>query len=528
MLKDDSLQSPLDPHIDEKLFRLLVASVKDYAIYLIDQNGHILSWNQGAEYIKGYQAQEIVGKHISLFYTPEDNRKNQPRINLNAALKNGIKESEGWRLRKDGSRFWANVVFTTLYNDSGHLIGFAKVVRDITQQKKLEDEKAAINIELEKRVIAETAKIVANELRFRKLIENSYDGISLLDNNLQVIYRSHSSERIIGWTDKERTGYEFTDLVHPDDQVLFTALFDKVLHDPGEPYFLEYRAKHKLGHYIWMECIFTNMLYDENISAIVCNFRDVSAHKKAKQEITLLNETLEKKVTDRTLQLQEANQELESFSYSVSHDLRTPLRAVNGYANMLKEDFENQLGEEGKRIINTIADNARLMGQLIDDLLTFSRLGRKELIVHEVDIRTLVQTCISELLEQHSGTYHVAVQELPPCMADSNMLKQVWMNLLSNAIKYSAKTENPQIRIGSTKANGEQTYFVQDNGVGFDMQYSDKLFGVFQRLHRNDEFEGNGVGLALVKRIISKHGGKIWAESTPGKGAAFYFTLPCE
>jgi PAS domain S-box-containing protein len=639
----DAPGQPLGQNIDEKLFRLLVASVKDYAIFLIDQNGHILSWNQGAEYIKGYKESEIVGQHISVFYTLEDVQENVSRSNLNAALRNGMHETEGWRVRKDGSVFWANVVFTTLYNDDGHLIGFAKVTRDITGRKNADDKKAAINAELEKRVKANTAKIIANELRFRKLIENSYDGITLLDKKLNVFYRSISSERISGWNNSESLKHKVTDLTHPDDQAAIKEMFTEVLANPNTPMLLTFRTRHKTGNYTWVECLFTNMLYDEAVNAIVCNFRDVterktaeeeikkkteqvenilesitdgfialdndfcytyankkigvmlgcdpasligkyiweqfpdaiesethkaflkaftqqqyvcnedyytplnlwqenhiyptagglsvfirdiSERKQAELEIQLLNETLEKKVVDRTLQLEAVNKELESFSYSVSHDLRTPLRAISGYAHMLKEDFEGKLNEEGNRVINTIINNASLMGQLIDDLLSFSRLGRKEIMRHPVDMHTLVKMCVAELLKNESKNYLINIKQLPACEADSSMLKQVWINLISNAIKYSSKFENPKIEIGFTIEKDRVIYFVKDNGVGFDMQYSHKLFGVFQRLHRNDEFEGNGVGLALAKRIINKHDGELWVEAYPGKGATFYFSLP--
>jgi len=199
---------------------------------------------------------------------------------------------------------------------------------------------------------------------------------------------------------------------------------------------------------------------------------------------------------------------------------------------MLKEDFSNVLDAEGNRLLDTITSNARLMGTLIDDLLTFSRLGRKELVRYTVDMNTVVQTCINDLKNQ-TGKYAITVHTLPACEADSSLIKQVWLNLIGNAIKYSSKKENPEIEIGAIEpANQTEqdyfTYYIKDNGVGFDMKYQDKLFGVFQRLHRLDEFEGTGVGLALVKRIITRHGGDIWAEAEPNKGATFYFTLPKE
>ncbi len=513
--------------MDGKLFKLIVARIEDYAIYMIDPNGYILSWNKGAENIKGYTDDEVIGKHVSIFYTPQDIKNNVPRINLNEALKNGVHEDEGWRVRKDGTLFWANVVFTTIYNEDGHLTGFAKVTRDITERKKNEDRKTLINAELEMRVKENTEKIIANETRFRQLIENSYDGILLIEKKLNVIYRSKSSQRIDGWQNNEGLAVTITDLAHPHDREMLERVITGLLKHPATTVISTYRSRHKNGNYIWLECVFTNMTNDVNINAIVCNFRDVTEKKKAEEEIKQLNETLERKVIERTTQLEAANKELEAFSYSVSHDLRTPLRAVNGYAIMLREDFGEMLGAEGNRIIDTITNNARLMGQLIDDLLTFSRTGRKELQLFDVNMHKLAAACTRELLENVPGNYKINIDELPACKADSSMIKQVWMNLIGNAIKYSSKADDPEIEIGFIAGNDRHTYFIKDNGVGFDMQYSDKLFGIFQRLHRMDEFEGTGVGLALVKRIIDKHEGKVWAESQPGRGAVFYFSLPC-
>jgi len=238
-------------------------------------------------------------------------------------------------------------------------------------------------------------------------------------------------------------------------------------------------------------------------------------------------QNLDNKVKERTLQLERVNKELEAFSYSVSHDLRTPLRAVSGYSIMLKEDYEDKLDAEGKRIIGNIISNARMMGKLIDDLLAFSRLGKKELTSTKVDMQLLAISVVNELLQENlEKDYKINIGILPPIEADPGMVKQVLMNLLSNAIKYSSKKAEPEIEIGSEDEETRTLYYVRDNGVGFDMAYAGKLFGVFQRLHSQDEFEGTGVGLALVKRIIDKHNGEVWADGKENIGATFYFSLP--
>jgi len=228
---------------------------------------------------------------------------------------------------------------------------------------------------------------------------------------------------------------------------------------------------------------------------------------------------LESRVRDRTA-------ELESFSYSVSHDLRAPLRAIDGYAQMLDEDYAGRLDAEAQRLIGVVRANARRMGQLIDDLLAFSRLGRQEPARSRVDMTVLVREVVDELGAASAATVQIAT--LPPVQADAALIKQVWVNLIGNALKYSSKTAQPHVEIGGSEEGTEVRYWVRDNGVGFDMRYAERLFGVFQRLHRADEFEGTGVGLAIVQRIVARHGGRVWAESRPGEGACFHFCLPRE
>ena len=238
-------------------------------------------------------------------------------------------------------------------------------------------------------------------------------------------------------------------------------------------------------------------------------------------------QSLEKKVQERTVQLETANKELEAFSYSVSHDLRAPLRAVSGYSMILKEDYGTKLDAEANRITDTIISNANMMGQLIDDLIAFSKVGKKDSMRQKINMKEIAQSCMTGLLQHESeNKYDVQIDEIPECTGDENLIKQVWTNLISNAIKYSSKQTNPRIEIGYKENGSYNIYFIRDNGVGFDMQYAHKLFGVFQRLHSQEAFEGNGIGLALVKRILDKHKGEIRGEASPGGGAVFYFTLP--
>ena len=236
-------------------------------------------------------------------------------------------------------------------------------------------------------------------------------------------------------------------------------------------------------------------------------------------------EELEQRVEARTAELSAVNRELESFSYSVSHDLRAPLRAVVGFVQILEEDHGASLNAEARRALERVKANATRMGQLIDDLLSFAQISRVPLTRQRVDLNHLARTVAEEALAAADRPIELVIEPLPPCLGEPVLLKQVFANLLSNAVKFTARTERPAITIG-TIANAETTYYVRDNGAGFDERFAEKLFGVFQRLHRTEDFEGTGVGLAIVQRIITRHGGRVWAEGKVNEGATFYFTLP--
>jgi light-regulated signal transduction histidine kinase (bacteriophytochrome) len=295
----------------------------------------------------------------------------------------------------------------------------------------------------------------------------------------------------------------------------------------GEPYEIEFPLKGADGNFRWFLTRCSSLKgEDGKILRWVGTNTDVSQKREDEEVIRQLNTTLELRVVERTAELEAANKELEAFSYSVSHDLRAPLRAVDGFSQAVLEDYGPQLPEEGRRDLQTIREGAQRMGTLIDDLLTFSRLSRTPLKKQTVDTGTLVRNVLEGLNSQREGReVEIRIGDLPKSQGDPALLNQVWVNLLSNALKYSRQRNPALIEIGCKREKDETVFFVRDNGAGFDMRYVNKLFGVFQRLHRADQFEGTGVGLAIVQRIIHRHGGRIWADAALNRGATFYFTL---
>jgi light-regulated signal transduction histidine kinase (bacteriophytochrome) len=269
-------------------------------------------------------------------------------------------------------------------------------------------------------------------------------------------------------------------------------------------------------------------LSDDEVGSLTDAFNQMLTQIHEQTEtLNEFNQNLEQRVKDRTVELEAANKELESFSYSVSHDLRAPVRAIHSYTNVFLEDYADKLDDEGKRLMNIILKNGKKMGLLIDDLLAFSQLGRRALIKTKVSMNDIVISIWNDLYRaDESRTVKLILNQLPEASAEKSTIQQVWVNLISNALKYTKNKPETIIEISAEVKDTEIIYSIKDNGSGFDMKYYNKLFGVFQRLHSQEEFEGTGVGLAIVERIVSKHGGRIWAESKVNEGATFYFALP--
>lgn len=324
---------------------------------------------------------------------------------------------------------------------------------------------------------------------------------------------------ILGWTPEEFLARPFLDMVHPDDHAATIAEVEKQVIEGRSVFWFENRYRHKDGS--WRVLSWTSVPQPGGL--MYATARDMTEFKQAAEELAQLY--AESKAYAQRLEA--ANQELESFSYSVSHDLRAPLRHVNGYAEMLAREADEQLSDKARRYLKTIADASREMSVLIDELLAFSRMGRCEMRTSVVDSNQLISEVRRGLefaIRERRIDWHIA--NLPVVRADAAMLKQVWLNLLDNAVKYTRGRELARIEVGMDgERDGRYVFYVRDNGAGFDMKYSDKLFGVFQRLHRSEEFEGTGIGLANVRRIISRHNGLTWADAQLNVGAIIYFTL---
>jgi PAS domain S-box-containing protein len=483
----------------EERFRLLIQSVQDYAILMLDPNGIVTTWNEGAERIKGYRAEEIVGQHFSRFYPPADIALGKPAQELKIATELGRFDEEGWRVRKDGSRFWANVTVTAMRDEAGQLRGFGKVTRDITDRKRAEE-------------------------RFRGLLEAAPDAMVVVNQRGEIVLLNVQAEKHFGYRRDELVGQNVKSIIPAGFGERFAADGSRTAADALAQQIdtkIELIGWRKDGSSFPIE-IMLSPLESAGGILVIAAIRDVTRRWRNEDQIRKLNSELSLRVTD----LAAVNHELEAFSYSVSHDLRAPLRHIDGFTRILKEDYARGLPEIAISYLDRVLKAVNHMGQLVDDLLNLGRIGRKDIARQKVKLSDLVQQAREELppgTEERNINWMVAT--LPEVDCDPGLIKLVFSNLLANAVKFTRKQQTPSIEVGMQTSDGVAAFFVRDNGVGFNPKYADKLFGVFQRLHSQEEFEGTGVGLATVQRIIARHGGVIWAESQPDRGATFFFTL---
>ncbi|MFC4440466.1 MULTISPECIES: PAS domain S-box protein [Natrialbaceae] len=601
----------------EEQFRAFVSAVQDYAIFLLDPDGNIASWNDGAKRIKGYSRDEILGEHFSAFYTDEDIANGVPEQNLEGAVTAGQIEDEGWRVQADGSRFWANVTITAIQDDEGELQGFTKVTRDMTERREYEqqlevqaerlerqrddlkeelddvfervdDAFYALDEELQFEYVNDHAEMYfdtpAGELlgrtpweaidvdeddplfeKYETALETqepmsferyseplgiweivrvypSESGLSVYFRDITErkerewqLERTHDllerAERIAdlgGWeidpdthevfwtehlfdiigfsSDEEPPLVDALDVYHDEDRPIVESALEEAF-EHGESFDIESRFETPSGEVRWLRVIGDPDVEDGNVVSLRGAVQDITERK------------------ERERKLQESNDRLEQFAYAASHDLQEPLRMVSSYLQLLENRYTDELDEDGEEFIEFAVDGAERMREMINGLLEYSRVETQGEPFEPVDLNAVLEDVLADLqfqIQEHDA--EITIEELPMIKGDVSQLRQLFQNLLENAIEYSGD-ESPRVDVSATRSGDKWTVSVTDEGIGIDPEDQERIFEVFQRLHTEDEHVGTGIGLALCKRIVERHGVEIGVDSTLGEGATFWFTL---
>jgi len=456
----------------------ILSTVAD-SLMLVDLDGKIVLSNKSVQHLLGYTEQELKGNDIGSIANGMD---------MATLLESEtIRSQELTLLKKNGEQVPVLLSASAVKDQEGEVMGIVVTALDITERKKMEQE------------------LRASEQKYKTLVDHALVGIGIHQDN-RIVFANRRMATMLGYSPEEFIGLQIADLIHPAERSAVLSRAHKRQSGSLEPETYEIRLLRKDGSFFY--ALISNGLIDYNGRvATLITISDITDTKARKE-------------------LEEANKELEAFSYSVSHDLRAPLRSIDGFSQALLEDYADKLDDQGREYLRRIRAASQRMAQLINDLLTLSRVTRAEIHFEEVDLSTIVENIAAELKEsQPNRDVKFIIAQNVKAYGDSHLLRIVLENLLSNAWKFTSKHKNAVIEFGAKESDGKRVYFVRDDGAGFDMAYVDKLFVPFQRLHEQDEFEGTGIGLATVQRIVHRHGGMVWAEGEVEKGATFYFTL---
>ena len=478
-------------------------------VVVVDCLGRIMIWNQACADLTGYSAREAIGRLIWDFMVPGA-ATDQARQTFSQQLVEHVplQFENQWFTRSGDLRqiAWHN---NFLLDGEGQVRFVIDSGQDVTEKRQMEK------------------TLADSEAMFRSVFEQAALGILIADGHAILLDFNQRLCDMFGYSREEMLGRSINDFAHPDQIAYNSEDARKLIRGNERQAIWENRYIRKDGSTLWTHSGITLIRAENGQPRLfITIMEDITDRKRTEMELKALNIELEGRVRDRTAELEVINKELEAFNYSVSHDLRAPLRSMSGFAQALWEDFGHLLPEEGRGYIQRIEISTEKMEDLINDLLKLSRLGRKpidRIKTHPDKIANLVWEELKE--EVGERNINLKIHKMPVCMADPVLLKQVYSNLLSNAIKYTRPRPLAEITLGCTRQDGRLVFWIKDNGVGFNMQYADKLFGIFQRLHSENQFEGLGVGLAIVQRIINRHNGQVWAEAAENKGATFFFTL---
>lgn len=509
----------------EKARSFLAAIVEssDAAIVGKDLTGTVVSWNAGAERMFGYTPAEIIGQSITRIIAP--NRPDEEPCLLRDIQNDAIRYFETVRLRKDGTPLQVSIIASPVKDREGKIIGISSIARDITEWKRAEQQ------------------VAESRARLSNIINSAMDAIITVDAEQRIRLFNTAAEKMFQCPSDDALGQSLDRFIperlrqaHRDHVQRFGvtgATTRKMGHlqplsglrADGQEFPIEASISQSQFN---GQKLYTVILRDitERQRAHELLERQTAMLREQTEQIGRMNLDLEQRVADRTAELTSTNQELEAFTYSVAHDLRAPLRHIDAFSKILREEYTTLLPPEGQRYLQSIRNSSRHMSHLVDDLLNLARVGRQALKREHTSLDRLVAEVVPEFKDEVQGRQiEWKIQPLPVVECDPGLMRLVFVNLLSNALKYTRPKPIARIEIGSMEINDTTAIYVRDNGVGFNMKYADKLFGVFQRLHRADDFEGTGVGLATVERIVQKHGGCVWAEAAVDKGAAFYLTV---